>query len=185
MREHHQLIKECLQGKASAQQLLYSTFAPAMLAVCYRYTKSMNDAEDILQEGFIKVFRFLHQYKKEGELGAWIRRIMVTTAINYLKKHLRYQTELSFIEDGLHPVSNDNPEITLQAKELAALVRQLPPGYQTIFNLHGIEGYSHVEIGAMLGINEGTSRSQYSRARSLMIAWVNKQAVVLKASSYV
>ena len=82
--DQHKLVKDCLRGKGTAQRQLYELFAPPMLGVCYRYTKSMADAEDVLQEGFIKVFKNLHQYKQEGELGGWIRRIMVTTAINYL-----------------------------------------------------------------------------------------------------
>ncbi len=168
----HQLVKECLKGRASAQRELYELFAENMLGVCYRYTKSVEDAEDVLQEGFIKVFRNLNQYKFQGELGGWIRRIMVNTAINYLKKNSRYQSELSFTETGLHPVTNDNPEFYMNAKELAELIRQLPTGYQTIFNLHAVEGFSHVEIGKMLGINEGTSRSQYARARNLLINWI-------------
>jgi RNA polymerase sigma factor (sigma-70 family) len=126
------------------------------------------------RKGFIKVFRNLHQYKGEGELGAWIRRIMVTTAINYLKKNARYQSELVFTDEPLHAVSTDDPELRMEAKELAALVRQLPPGYQTIFNLHAVEGYTHVQIGTMLGIQEGTSRSQYARARALLISWLQR-----------
>jgi RNA polymerase sigma-70 factor (ECF subfamily) len=149
-----------------------------MLGVCYRYTKSMVDAEDVLQEGFIMVFKNLHQFNFAGELGGWIRRIMVNTAINYLKKHSRYQADLLFTEGTLHPVSDDDPEVSLSTKELAELIRQLPPGYQAIFNLHAIEGYSHVEIGKILGIKEGTSRSQYARARSLLISWIHKYAAV-------
>ena len=84
--DEHQLVKDCLKGKAAAQKDLYNLFAAPMLGICYRYTKSIADAEDVLQEGFVKVFRNLHQYKFEGELGGWIRRIMVNTAINYLKK---------------------------------------------------------------------------------------------------
>jgi RNA polymerase sigma factor (sigma-70 family) len=185
MSHHYQLIKDCLNGKVLAQRALYNEFAPSMLGVCYRYTKSMSDAEDVLQEGFIKVFRFLHQYKMEGELGGWIRRIMVTTAINYLKKNARYQSDLSFNDMGLHPINNESPDVLINAKELAELVRQLPAGYQTIFNLHAVEGYTHVEIGTILGINEGTSRSQYSRARSLLINWLEKESVSPKVSSYV
>lgn len=168
----HALVKDCLKGKPSAQRQLYELYAEQMLGVCYLYTKSMDDAEDVMQEGFMKVYLNLHQFKFEGELGAWIRRIMVNTALNYLKKHKRYQNELAFTESTLHPVTDDNPELNLNAKELASLVRQLPTGYQTIFNLHAVEGYSHVEIGKLLGINEGTSRSQYARARSLLISWV-------------
>lgn len=172
--DHRQLVNDCLHGDRVAQRQLYDEFAGAMLGICYRYTKSMADAEDVLQEGFIMVYRNLHQFSFAGELGGWIRRIMVNTAINYLKKNSRYQSDLLFQEGGLHPVSDDDPEVTLSTKELAELIRQLPPGYQTIFNLHAIEGYSHVEIGKILGIKEGTSRSQYARARSLLITWINK-----------
>src|SRR5215216_4887470 len=138
-----QLVKECIKGKAAAQKDLYHLFANSMLGICYRYTKSTTDAEDVLQEGFVKVFKNLHQYKFEGELGGWIRKIMVNTAINYLKKHRRYQTELLFTDDQLHVVGEDHPEIRMGAKELSELIRQLPTGYQTIFNLHAVEGYSH------------------------------------------
>jgi RNA polymerase sigma factor (sigma-70 family) len=168
------LVKNCLKGKRDAQQLLYERHAEYMLGVCYRYTKSITDAEDVLQDGFIKVYRNLHQYKSDGELGAWIRRIMVNTAINFLKQQSRSRIDLSFIEDNLHPVSTDDPEISLTVKELAELIRQLPTGYQTIFNLHAVEGYTHVEIGQLLGIHEGTSRSQYARARGLLVSWIKK-----------
>ncbi len=182
--DQNQLVKDCLKGKAAAQRELYDFFANPMLGVCYRYTKSMTDAEDVLQEGFIKVFKNLNQYKGEGELGAWIRRIMVNTAINYLKSQSRYQYDLSFADSGLHPVSDDDPQLKLNAKELADLIRQLPSGYQTIFNLHAVEGYSHVEIGKILGINEGTSRSQYARARALLISWIKKNSLDNKTEFY-
>lgn len=188
MTNEHQLIKDCLKGKPAAQKALYEQFASQMLGVCYRYTKSMTDAEDVLQEGFIKVFHYLGQFRGEGNLGAWIRRIMVTTAINYLKKNTPYQYDLSFNAEQqsfLHPVSPDNPEIALDVKELVDMVRQLPPGYQTIFNLHAIEGYSHVEISGMLGIHEGTSRSQYARARNLLISWLQKENESQKLAQYV
>lgn len=172
MTEQSQLIKDCLKGKAAAQKQLYNEHAAAMLAVCYRYTKSLQDAEDVLQEGFVRVFKFLSQYNNEGEPGAWIRRIMVNTALNYLKKSKKYQHDLLFDTSELHVVNNDNPEVILNAKELAELIRQLPTGYQTIFNLYAIEGFSHIEIGQMLGIRENTSRSQYMRARHLLISWI-------------
>lgn len=187
MTTEHQLVKDCLKGKPSAQKALYELFASRMLGVCYRYTKSMSDAEDVLQEGFVKVFHYLSQFRGEGDLGAWIRRIMVTTAINYLKKNSRYQYDLSFSADEnhfLHPVSPDDPEMMLDAKQLADIVRQLPPGYQAIFNLHAIEGYTHVEISTMLGIHEGTSRSQYARARNLLITWLEKESESTKQTRY-
>ncbi|MEO6548310.1 MAG: sigma-70 family RNA polymerase sigma factor [Ferruginibacter sp.] len=178
------LLKDCLKHKPAAQLQLYEHFAPLMLGVCYRYTKSMHDAEDVLQEGFIKVFHHLSKYKSTGELGAWIRRIMVTTALNYLKKNKRYREELVFTEMPLHPVSDDNPVIQLDAKQLSELIRQLPTGFQTIFNLYAIEGYTHVEIGAMLGISDGTSKSQYARARYLLIEWIEKYSSHSKQDQY-
>ena len=179
-----QLVKNCLKGKREAQHLLYEQHAEYMLGVCYRYTKSMSDAEDVLQEGFIKVFKNLHQYKSDGELGAWIRRIMVNTAINFLKQQSRTRVDLSFSETSLHPVATDNPEVSMSVKELAELIRQLPTGYQTIFNLHAVEGYTHVEIGELLGIHEGTSRSQYARARALLVSWIKKNVVEQKTAVY-
>jgi RNA polymerase sigma factor (sigma-70 family) len=184
MTENNKLIRDCLHGKPAAQRALYEQYAPVMLGVCYRYTKSINDAEDVLQEAFVKVFKYLKQYEGKGELGAWIRRIMVTTAINYLKRHSRYQSDLSFNDVNLHPVSSENPIVKSDARDLADLIRQLPPGYQTIFNLHAVEGYTHVEIGKILGINEGTSRSQYARARALLISWLEKQSVTQKKTNY-
>ena len=178
------LVKDCLKGRPQAQRELYEQFSEIMLGVCYRYTRSMRDAEDVLQEGFVKVFRYLHQYKQQGELGAWIRRIMVNTALNYLKRHRKYQEEMFFTEEYMHPVADDDPAVRLQAKEIADLVRQLPQGYQVIFNLHAIEGYTHVEIGEMLGISDGTSRSQYSRARNLLITWIEKYTLEKKNEKY-
>lgn len=182
--DERQLVKGCLRGNPEAQRLVYEQFAETMLGVCYRYTKSIRDAEDVLQEGFVKVFTRMHQYKAEGELGAWVRRIMVNTALNYVKKHRKYRNEMYFMDEPLHPVTDDNPAITIEAKELADLIRQLPNGYQVIFNLHAVEGYSHVEIGEMLGISDGTSRSQYSRARALLIRWLEKMTGETKKERY-
>lgn len=172
--DYSKLVSDNLKCSNHAQRELYEHFAPSMLGVCFRYTKSIADAEDVLQDGFVKVFKYLPKYKFDGELGAWIRRIMVTTALNFLKTNKKYQHEMSFNEMILHPVSDDDPQIKLQTKELCELIRQLPTGYQTIFNLHAVEGYTHVEIASMLGIKEGTSRSQYARARVLLIEWIKK-----------
>lgn len=170
------LLKDCLKKKPAAQRELYELFAPDMLGLCYRYTKSMSDAEEVLQEGFVKVFERLKQYKGEGELGGWVRKIMVNTALNFLKVNKRYRHDLLFDEMPLHIVSNNNPQVLLEGKELAALIRQLPTGFQTIFNLYAVEGFKHAEIAVMLGINEGTSRSQYARARTVLIEWIEKKS---------
>jgi len=183
--DYNQLVKDCIREKPAAQKQLYDHFAATMLGICYRYTKSITDAEDVLQDGFVKVFKNLQQFQFKGELGGWIRRIMVTTALNFLKKNAKYRHEFSYENENLHPVTDDNPELKITGKELAELIRQLPVGYQTIFNLHAVEGYSHIEIGTMLGIHEGTSRSQYARARNLLISWVdNNNEFKLKTGSY-
>lgn len=182
--DHHQLLKDCLKQRPEAQRMLYEHFAPLMLGVCFRYTKSVSDAEEVLQEGFVKVFARLKQFKGEGQLGAWIRKIMVNTALNYLKTNQKYRYDLSFDEMPLHLVSTDNPVVNLQTKELAELIRQLPTGFQTIFNLYAVEGYKHAEIASMLGISEGTSRSQYARARILLIEWIEKFSLKDKNGHY-
>jgi RNA polymerase sigma factor (sigma-70 family) len=172
------IIKEAIKGRRPAQKQLYDCYAPLMMGVCYRYTKSLQDAEDVLQEGFIKMFNNLERYREEGEFGAWLRRIMVNTCINYLKRNNRYNSQLVFDDRELAPVNslieNDHPEAIYNAKQLLSLVRQLPIGYQTIFNLHAIEGYSHVEIGNALGISDATSRTQFFKARKLLRKWVNE-----------
>lgn len=183
--DSHRLVKECIKGRPEAQRELYEEYSETMLGICYRYTKSLADAEDVMQEGFIKVFKNIGQFRFQGELGGWIRRIMVNTALNYLKQNRHYQADLSFFDSGMHPVSDDNPDVDMLARDLADLVRQLPTGYQTIFNLHAVEGFTHVEIGKMLGINEGTSRSQYARARGLLITWLEKQNIERKTAPYV
>lgn len=170
------LITQALKGYRPAQKQLYDCYAATMLGVCYRYTKSLQDAEDVLQEGFVKMFRNLERYRAEGDFAAWLRKIMVNTCINFLKKNARYNAELVFNDRDLAPVdtavADDNPETALNAKQLLSLVRQLPTGYQAIFNLHAIEGYSHVEIGSMLGITDVTSRTQFFKARKLLRKWI-------------
>jgi RNA polymerase sigma-70 factor (ECF subfamily) len=115
------------------------------------------------------VFTNKHQYKQDGDLAAWIRKIMVNCAITYLKKHSRYKKDLQLTDVGLHPISNDNPTISLDTKDLVKIIRDLPLVYQTIFNLIAVEGYNAAEVAHMLGININTVRSQYSRARALLI----------------
>lgn len=178
------LVKDCLKNKRAAQRKLYDHFAPLMMAVCFRYTKNLDDAENILQDGFVKVFKYLGQYRKEGDLGAWIRRIIVNTALNYLKTNSKYRHDLLYEDTPLHAVSADDAEVILGTKELAQLIRQLPTGFQTVFNLHAVDGYPHKEIASMLGIHEGTSRSQYARARNLLIEWMQQISLREKSKDH-
>jgi RNA polymerase sigma factor (sigma-70 family) len=173
-----QLVKECIKNNAMAQRTVYDMFSANMLGLCYRYTKSIHDAEDVLQEGFIKVFKNIGQFKFEGELGAWIRRIMVNTALTYINKHARYRNEQIIEDHLLHAVVDNDVEIDFDLKELANSVRQLPSNYQTIFNLVAIEGYSQVEAAELLHQNVNTVRSQYSRARTQLIALLQKKEII-------
>jgi len=179
-----QLVTDCIKGKREAHQQLYQHYAAAMMGICYRYTKSIEDAEDVLQEGFIKVFTKLKQYKNEGELGGWIRKIMVNTAITYLNKHSRYRKEMQVDDMHLHPVSDDNPEIKLDTKDLVEIIRQLPAGYQTVFNLVAIEGFGYAEVAKMAGLNINTVRSRYSRARAQLITLIKKIDAIKEPSDY-
>lgn len=175
--ETQQLLKNCIKGKKEAQLQLYQQYAAAMLGVCYLYTKSIEDAEDVLQEGFIKVFTRLHQFKQQGNIGAWIRRIMVNTAIDYLNKHKRYKNEMRADDPVLHPVTDENPEIKMDTKQLVEMIQQLPAGYQVIFNLIAVEGYEHAEVSKLLDMNINTVRSKYSRARMMLIMILKKNAL--------
>ena len=179
-----QLVADCLRNRAAAQKQLYDTYAPQMMGVCYRYTRQADEASDVLQEGFIKVFTNLQQWKGDGDLGAWIRRIMVNTALNWLRdrRHMQWVQEEAIAEDFASDTVH-TPVDQLEARQLADLIRQLPAGYQTIFNLHAIEGYSHVEIAQLLGISEGTSRSQYLRARRQLAGMIN-DCITAKKQSY-
>lgn len=157
------LIKHCLKGDARAQRELYEKFAAQMLSICRRYVKSLEDAEEVLSNGFIKVFNKMDQYKGDGALGGWIRRIMINEALNFI----RYQKNL-FVEvdeENSRHLSHNEVDGDIDAEHLMTMIEELPIGYRTVFNLYAIEGYGHKEIGEMLGISENTSKSQLSKAR--------------------
>lgn len=168
------LIKGCVRGREAAQKALYERYSSRMMGVCYRYVRNHPDAEDVLQEGFIKVFKNIEQFNGNGSLEGWIRRIMVRSAINFLNKNkfLLANADQVLIENTLQ---EDNTPDNKEDDKLIQLLNKLPEGYKMIVNLHAIEGYSHKEIGEMLGITESTSRSQYSRAKDAMIK-LNNQA---------
>lgn len=162
------MIRGCVGNDAAAQLELYRQFSPRMLSVCYRYAKNREDAEDMLQEGFIKVFMQINQFRNEGALEGWIRKIMVHTCINQLKKNKRFSESVDIIFAGAMPVHEESIPSIVQAKQVVECIRMLPMGYRTVLNLFAIEGYSHREIGQMLDIEESTSRSQYTRAKAML-----------------
>jgi RNA polymerase sigma factor (sigma-70 family) len=162
------LLQGCIKNDASAQQELYQRCSPKMLSVCYRYAKNREDAEDMLQEGFIKVFSQISKFEKRGSLEGWILRIMVHTCINHLKKNKKFNDNVDLAYAGNLVVREDYIPSIIQAKQIVETIRTLPIGYRTVLNLYAIEGYSHKEIGQLLDIEESTSRSQYTRAKSML-----------------
>ncbi len=162
------MLQGCLENIASTQEVLYNRFSPRMLGVCYRFARNREDAEDMLQEGFIKVFSQIHQFRGQGALEGWIRRIIVHTCINILKKNKKFTDSVDlFHASTLHLNENNIPSL-LQAKQVVECIRVLPLGYRTVLNLYAIEGYTHREIASILDIEESTSRSQYTRAKSML-----------------
>ena len=160
------LVSECAKGNARAQRALFDKFAPKMLTVCLRYAKDTTEAEDVLQEGFVKVFGKLSDFKMEGSLEGWIRRIMVNTSLDSIRKNKKYLTDAKLEDVDYKVMSLESASDQLQAEDLLKLVQLLPEGYKVVFNLFAIEGYSHKEIADLLGVSENTSKSQYSRARA-------------------
>ena len=166
--------------KTVAQESLYNRFSPTMLGVCYRFAKNKQDAEDMMQEGFIKVFTQLHQFRNEGSLEGWIRRIMVHTCINILKKNKKFAESVDLIYAAHISVRADLIPSIMEAKQVVECIRSLPIGYRTVLNLYAIEGFSHKEVAQLLEIEESTSRSQYTRARAMLETMLIKKEIIYK-----
>ena len=175
-----QMLAGSIKNNAAAQEVLYNRFSPRMLGVCYRFAKNREDAEDMLQEGFIKVFTQLHQYRNEGALEGWIRRIIVHTCINVLKKNKKFSDCVDIIHANSIFIKEDMIPSIMQAKQVVECIRLLPLGYRTVLNLYAIEGYSHKEIAKMLEIEESTSRSQYTRAKAMLEDVLIKKNIIQK-----
>lgn len=168
------IIQLCRNGDRKAQRTLYDRFQGHMFRVCFRYVREQQEAEDILCKGFHKVFQHIAQFEDRGEgsLQKWISRIMVNEALMYLRKH-----KLEMVsEDAAQAIpSGTRSDQSLDAEYLYNMIRMLPLGYRTVFNLFAIEGYSHQEIATELGISEGTSKSQLSKARAMLQEMLNPQ----------
>ncbi|HEY8937282.1 MAG TPA: sigma-70 family RNA polymerase sigma factor [Cyclobacteriaceae bacterium] len=171
-----ELIEGCCKGNRTSQKALYDRYCRKMMVVCLRYSKSTAEAEDILQEGFVKIFNSIKTFRQEAKLETWITRIMVNTALNARRKKL-YLFPMVDVEN----IDLPEEELCISSihfSQLIEMIQSLPQGCQIVFNLFAIEGYSHKEIGELLGISEGTSKSQFARAKSLL------QAKLLKESSF-
>lgn len=174
------ILSACRKNDAVAQRELYNRYSPKMLAVCYRFAHNREDAEDMLQEGFIKVFLQIHTFENRGAFEGWVRRIIVHTCINILKKNKRFNESVDLIHaTGLHVREESIPAI-IQAKQVVECIRLLPMGYRTVLNLYAIEGYSHREIASILDIEESTSRSQFTRAKAMLEDILVKKKILHK-----
>lgn len=172
------LIEHCKANEPKAERDLYEYLADKMFAICCRYGKDRMAAEDILQMGFVKLFRQLSQYNSTGDFEAWARRIFVNTAIDYYRRAVNKEPAMAITEDIAVEIGQSGLD-QLQLADLLKLIARLPDGYRMVFNLYIVEGYSHKEIAARLGISEGGSKSRLSRARGLLKGAIEKREEVI------
>lgn len=158
------LILACKKQNSKAQRMLYEKYAPSMLGLCRRYVRGELESEDVMISGFTKVFSKIEMFEGKGSFEGWMKRIMINEALGYIRKNKALYLETDIEAADTEP-DFDKLSTELEAKDLLVMINELPSGYRTIFNLYAIEGYSHKEIGKLLGINENTSKSQLSRAR--------------------
>lgn len=160
------LVKKCIEGDNRAQKKLFDLFAPKLFGVCLRYMKDHDLAQDTLQDGFVKIFTKLSDYNGKGSFEGWMRRIVVNTCLDQLRKDQKLKMNTSIDDVSFLVKDNHWIEEELTAKDLLKLVESLPDGYRVVFNMFAIEGYSHKEIAERLNVSENTSKSQFSRAKS-------------------
>jgi RNA polymerase sigma factor (sigma-70 family) len=172
------LLVGCMNNDPTAQRELYNRYSPKMLSVCYRFGNSREDAEDMLQEGFIKIFTQIHTFQNKGAFEGWIRRIIVHTCINFLKKNKKFSNNIDLDQADYLEVKEETMPSVMQARQIIECIRQLPLGYRTVLNLYAMEGYSHKEIAEMLDIEESTSRSQYTRAKVMLEGILIKKRII-------
>ena len=172
--EDKQLLKGCKKGDQKAQAQLYNKYKGILFGVCLRYSKNREDAKDLLQEGFVNIFKDLYQYQPTSALGAWMRKVMVNTALQHIRKQKRLfpTVELSEYTDAIE--SEEQLFSRFREKALIQMIQKLPDGYRAVFNLYVIEGYSHKEIAEQLGIAEASSKSQLSRAKQVLRRMLEK-----------
>jgi RNA polymerase sigma-70 factor (ECF subfamily) len=176
MKSDEDLIEGCIREDRQMQGMLYKKYADKMFAVCLRYTNSRQEAEDVLQEAFIKIFDKISKFRREGSFEGWMRRIMVNTALRSWEKRAN-KFEPGDLDNVQEPMTTVSVLDGIGAKEIMAMIDKLPEGYKVVFNLFAVEGYSHKEIGELLNINESTSRSQYARARRNLKQMIEKLKV--------
>ena len=176
------LVEGCMAKNPACQKLLFERFNRKMMGVCLRYAGRSEEAEDMLQNGFIRIFEKLDTFKGTGSLEGWIRKIMVNESLSWLRKNKAMQMNID-IEDAKYKIpGNSHVGESINEKDLLKMIQQLPAGFRTVFNMYAIEGYSHKEIAEALGITEGTSKSQYSRAKTHLQNALEKELKPAEAS---
>jgi RNA polymerase sigma-70 factor (ECF subfamily) len=178
MLQEAELINQCKKGNRASQKALYEFYCQKMMVVCMRYAKSVGEAEDMLQEGFIKVFQHIKNFRGESALSTWITRIMINTALNANRKKI-YLYPMVDVEDVKIPIADSGID-QLHFNQLLEMIQKLPTGCQTVFNMYAIDGFGHREIADQLGISEGTSKSQYARARQLLQRMIETETTKFK-----
>lgn len=171
-----ELRQGCIDGRRDHQELLYRYYSPKMFGICLRYASDYHQAEDILQEGFIKVFNNMDRFRGDGSFEGWVKRIFINTAIEHYRKSVNHSGHAELESNTVIRHISEKASDNLATQDLMKLVQKLSPGYRTIFNLYVIEGYSHREISEMMGISEGTSKSQLARARAILKKLVQSQS---------
>ena len=170
----HKILKGCLEGERNAQKALYQKYKVPMFRICLRYAQDRAEAEDMLQDGFIKVYTDLHQFRSDGPLGGWIRKVMVNTALMAIRKKKVLFSSIE-LEDIAEQVTTDEDVFaTMNAKALTRIIQKLPTGYRVVFNMFVIEGYSHKEIAEQLNISVNTSKSQLSKGKAVLRRMLEK-----------
>ncbi len=168
-----EIIKGCKAGRVKDQERLYNLFADQLFGVCLYYAKDYTEAEDLLHDGFLKIFHYIDTYRYQGSFEGWMRRIMINVSLEKFRKE-RHLHSLSEMEDQAEDVMDETIISAITTKDLVKMIQDLSPKYRMVFNLYAIEGYSHKEISAMLGISEGTSKSNLARARAILQRNVKK-----------
>lgn len=171
-----ELANGCLKGQRESQQMLWKLYARKMMSVCLRYCDSREEAEDVMQDGFVKVFEKIGQWQGSGALGGWIRTIMVNTALTYLRSRNKWRNSVDL--DAAEELDAEEVDAVSKMNEtsLLNLIEKMPTGYRTVFNLFAIEGYGHQEIAEAMGISESTSKTQFHKAKN----WLKKNLIFLE-----
>ena len=168
------IITGCIAGNRNCQSDLYKLFSPKMMIVCLRYSKNLEEAEEILQDGFIRVFKFIGQFKNEGSFEGWVRKIMVNCALQKLRSQVNLRPVISLNAESHDETFQNTIVENMNGKEMMQMVQELSPAYRMVFNLYHFEGYKHREIAELLGVEEGTSKSNLAQAKRILQNAVNK-----------